>query len=108
MTKFFNGQMEAIHHIAIQVSDINAALAWYGEKFAFEITHADSSWALLQFENLSIALVLPEQHPPHFAIERDDAASYGELTPHRDGTASVYVRDPWDNVIEIMKPASEE
>jgi hypothetical protein len=108
MTNPGNTPMESIHHIAIQVSDIDAALAWYGERFAFETLHADASWALLQFENVALALVLPGQHPPHFAVARVDAETHGELTPHRDGTASVYVRDPWDNVIEFMKPAAGE
>ena len=43
-----------------------------------------------------------------YPVARADAEVHGELTPHRDGTASVYVRDPWDNVIEFMKPAAGE
>jgi hypothetical protein len=50
--------------------------------------------------------VLPGQHPPHIAIERPDASAYGPLRQHRDGTASVYVNDPFGNVIEIMQAAT--
>ena len=40
------------------------------------------------------------------AIERDNAESYGRLTLHREGTASVYIRDPWGKAVEIMKRSS--
>ncbi|MBS28136.1 MAG: glyoxalase [Alphaproteobacteria bacterium] len=95
--------MERIDHIALPVADISAALDWYREHFTCETLYVDESWALLGFENISLALVLPDQHPPHFAVTRADAESHGTVTPHRDGTASVYTRDPWNNAIEIMK-----
>lgn len=97
--------MDRLHHIAIPVSNIAEAVAWYQTRFDLEIAYQDNSWALLKFDNVAFALVLPDQHPAHFAIERKDADSYGTLTPHRDGTASVYVEDPWQNVIEILAPS---
>jgi catechol 2,3-dioxygenase-like lactoylglutathione lyase family enzyme len=96
--------MEKLQHIALVVPNIGEALAWYRSRFDVKIAYADDSWALLQFENVALAFVLPGHHPPHIAVERADAESYGPLTPHRDGTASVYVEDPWGNAIEIMKP----
>jgi extradiol dioxygenase family protein len=95
--------MDKIHHLAIQVKDIKTAVTWYKEKFDANIIYEDESWAMLEFENLSLALVIPEQHPPHFAIESDDAEKFGKLTPHRDGTASIYLQDPFGNAIEIIK-----
>lgn len=95
--------MEKLHHVAIAVTDIKKALDWYRAKFDVKTAHVDDSWALLHFNNVALALVLPEQHPPHIAVERDKAESYGTLTPHRDGTASVYIQDPWGNAIEIIK-----
>ena len=44
----------------------------------------------------------PEEHPFHFAIE-NEAENYGELTKHRDGTASVYIHDIDGNNVEILK-----
>ena len=52
--------------------------------------------------------VIPEQHPFHFAIEFDGASSYGELTKHRDGTASVYIKDIDGNNIEMIKLPDNE
>ena len=95
--------MDHLHHIAIQVSDISRSIAWYRARFDVNVTYRDDSWALLRFANVSLALVLPDQHPPHMAVERDDAAAFGTLTPHRDGTASVYIEDPDGNAVEMLK-----
>ena len=95
--------MDKIHHVAIQVNDIKVAVDWYQDKFDTKILYQDDTWALIQFDNLSLALVLPDEHPSHFAIENAQAEKFGELTPHRDGTASVYINDPFGNSIEIIK-----
>lgn len=95
--------MDRLHHVALAVTDIRAALAWYRAQFEVETVYEDETWALLRFANIDLALVLPGQHPSHIAIERPDAARHGPLKTHRDGTASVYVDDPFGNVIEIMQ-----
>ena len=58
---------------------------------------------MLEFGNISLAIVLPGQHPSHFAIEDKGAEKYGKLTSHRDGTASIYIKDPFGNSIEMLK-----
>ena len=97
-----------LHHIAISVSNIGEAVGWYSQALDATIAYQDETWALLDIENASIALVLPSQHPPHVAVESSDAAKYGELTPHRDGTSSVYVLDPFGNTVEFLEPTSLE
>lgn len=87
--------MDRLHHVAVTVPNIHDAVIWYLRKFDCEMVYQDETWALLQFENVALALVSPDQHPPHFAIERDDAGLFGPLNVHRDGTASVYLTDPW-------------
>ena len=94
---------DSIHHIAIQVDDIARAVDWYTEQFEVEVTYQDESWAMLAFANMSLALVLPGQHPAHFALEKQDAGLYGPLTRHRDGTTSVYIADPFSNAIELIQ-----
>ncbi len=96
-----------LHHVALCVPDIKSAVDWYVETLNADIAYKDETWALLDIENTSIALVLPSQHPPHVAFESPAAEKYGQLTPHRDGTASVYVQDPFGNTIEFLKPAEE-
>ena len=94
--------LDIIHHTAIQVKDIANAVTWYTERYACEIEYQDDSWAMLKFANTSLALVLPEQHPYHFAIVTDDLSPYGEALPHRDGTASVYIKDADGNNVEML------
>ena len=92
-----------LHHIAIVVSDIAQAVDWYCTNLAPKVIYQDESWAMLRFANIDLALVLPGKHPPHLAMERSDAAAYGPLTRHRDGSESVYIKDPFANVIEVMQ-----
>lgn len=92
-----------LHHVAIVVEDIAQAVRWYCGRFDAEAVYEDASWAMLRFDNIDLALVLPGKHPPHLALERADAAAFGALTRHRDGTASVYVPDPFGNIIEVMQ-----
>ena len=94
---------DTLHHIAIQVKNIQRAVEWYTVKFKVKVSYQDDTWAMLQFKNINLALVLPEQHPPHVAIESPDADQFGTLTKHRDGTESIYITDSEDNVLEVMK-----
>ena len=95
--------MDTIHHIAIQVEDLKTSLEWYKNNFAVRVAYADETWALLEFANVALALVVPNQHPPHFAIVSAHAERYGPLTQHRDGSASVYIQDPAGNTIEMLQ-----
>lgn len=95
--------MDTIHHIAIQVNNLEETLAWYKSQYDLKVVYQDDTWALLQFANVALALVLPSQHPPHFAIVSEHAERYGSLTTHRDGTASVYIQDPSGNQIEMIR-----
>ena len=95
--------MDKIHHIAIQVEDIARSVEWYKKNYEVEVSYQDETWAMIDFANTSLALVLPEQHPFHFAIESKQAEIYGDLIKHRDGTASVYIRDIDGNNVEMIK-----
>ncbi|MDG2176896.1 MAG: VOC family protein [Gammaproteobacteria bacterium] len=97
---------DKIHHIAVQVDDIGDAVDWYTQSFDVEVSYQDESWAMLEFDNLSLALVLPGEHPGHFAVTNDHAEKYGSLTTHRDGTASVYIKDPFGNAVELIREQS--
>lgn len=99
--------MDKIHHIAITVDNIADAIKYYSENFKIKILYQDESWGFLQFGNVKLALVLPGKHPPHIAFLKDDAEKYGKLKLHRDGTSSVYVKDPFGNYIEYLKDPNE-
>ncbi|MGD7037475.1 VOC family protein [Methylotuvimicrobium buryatense] len=95
--------MDTIHHIAVQVGNIKETSEWYKTQYDVKVVYEDETWALLQFSNVALALVLPNQHPPHFAIVSENADHYGTLNTHRDGTASVYIQDPAGNHIEMIQ-----
>lgn len=95
-------ELDALHHVAISVRNVAKAVAWYREHFKCRVSYQDETWALLQFSNVSVALVIPEQHPPHISFTSAEAERFGPLKPHRDGTRSTYVQDPSGNTVEIM------
>lgn len=97
-------KLDALHHVAIQVKDLKETLSWYQANFACTVEYEDATWALLAFENIKLAFVMPQQHPPHVALISPRAESFGPLKTHRDGTRSVYIDDPSGNKVEIMAP----
>lgn len=89
-----------VDHVAIQVDDPKAAADWYISKFGAELLYVDDTWGFVQFENIKLAFVVKTQHPPHFAFEVPELDA-GKT--HRDGSKSVYKKDPWGNFFELIK-----
>jgi catechol 2,3-dioxygenase-like lactoylglutathione lyase family enzyme len=94
-------KLDTMHHVALAVSNVKDTVDWYTKRFDCKVAFQDETWALVEFANISLAFVLPEQHPPHFAVLRNPDA-YGEPKTHRDGTRSVYLKDPSGNDVEIL------
>ena len=93
-------EMERIDHIAIVVTNIAQGVKWYTKRFDCKVNYQDKSWAELQFDNIKLALVLPQDHPPHIAFI-DESVTNG--TKHRDGSESIYEHDTFGNIIEKIK-----
>ena len=91
--------MKKIDHIAIVVNDIKESVAYYVDSHNCMILHCDESWGYLQFDNIKLALVLKDEHPPHIAFEVDEV----EGKTHRDGSVSKYIDDPSGNKIELIE-----
>lgn len=83
-------------------------IEWYTKNFNVEVTYQGNTWAMLQFKNISLALVIPKQHPAHIAFESREAEQFGALTNYRDGTQSVYISDTENHFIEVMKALSQQ
>jgi catechol 2,3-dioxygenase-like lactoylglutathione lyase family enzyme len=98
--------LDTIHHVAVPVRDVEEAVRWYSSRFRCRVLYHDPTWAMLEFENTRLALVVPDQHPPHLGFEHPDADAFGPLTLHRDGTRSIYLQDPSGNSVEILDAAS--
>ncbi len=98
-----------LDHVAIQTSDIPGSVAFYKNHFGAEVIYEDQSWAFLRLGKGKLALVNPQQHPPHVAIRVDIAqleamaADCGqEVKAHRDGTRGIYLTDPAGNTVELI------
>jgi catechol 2,3-dioxygenase-like lactoylglutathione lyase family enzyme len=100
-------KLDHIHHVAIAVPDVAQAVEWYTSRFNCSVNYVDDSWALLDFANTKLALVLPQEHPSHFALSRPDANKFGNLVTHRDGLNSVYITDAFGNSIEVLEEPVE-
>ena len=95
--------MDKIDHIAIQTTNIQKSVKWYKDMFKCKVTFQDETWALIEFKNTKLALVIPEQHPPHIAIKRENLEKYGAPVKHRDGSESVYIDSPDRNKFELIR-----
>jgi catechol 2,3-dioxygenase-like lactoylglutathione lyase family enzyme len=92
-----------IDHIALPVDDIYEACGWYRGAFKANLLYHDKSWALLEFENVKLALFLRGSHPDHFAIEvNPENFEKLEFKEHRDGSKYHYLTDPWGNCVELI------
>jgi hypothetical protein len=99
-------KLDTIHHVAISVPNVAKGVEWYTSRFNCRVEYIDDTWALLAFANTKLALVLPQEHPSHFALSRPDANKFGELVTHRDGLSSVYITDAFGNAIEVLEESS--
>ncbi len=101
--------MFEMDHVAIPTKDIPGTAKFYVDHFGAQILYADATWAFLRVGQGKLALVRPEQHPPHVALRVDlasleaAAARTGKkIDKHRDGTQGIYVDDPSGNVLELI------
>ena len=97
-----------LDHVAIIVDDPQAASQWYIDHFNAELLYADDSWAFIAFDNVKLAFVIKGQHPPHLAFETPEFAEGAKVKKHRDGSESVYKRDPWGNFYELIRYADDD
>lgn len=96
-------KLDTIHHVCINVADVNAAVNWYTTSFNCEIIFHDTLQAELQFENIKLHLVLPSVTPTHLAYERSDAETLGELKERFNEVQSTYISDSTGNPVEVLK-----
>ena len=98
-----------IDHVAVPSNDIPRSVEWYQSHFGAKVLYQDSTWAFLLIGDTKLALVSPQQHPPHVAVkvsEEELAAAAREakvpVDRHRDGTSGIYIHDPFGNAVELI------
>ena len=98
--------LTSVDHIAVESKNIANSVKWYQNQFKCEVKHQDETWALLKFANISIALVTPGDHPPHFAVVDEKIVDDPKSKAHRDGIHFIYEKDPDSNFIEKIDRSS--
>jgi hypothetical protein len=96
-------------HVAVPSSDIAQSVQWYQNKFGATVLYQDDSWAFLDLRGTKFALVSPQQHPPHIAIDvseeelvKQSRETGTPMDTHRDGTIGLYIHDPFGNAVELI------
>ena len=95
--------MRKIDHIAITVDNPIDACQWYEANFGAHIIYSDETWGIVELENIKLAFVMKDMHPPHFAFEVESFEESDVVKQHRDGSVSAYKKDPWGNIYELIK-----
>jgi lactoylglutathione lyase len=104
-------RLVGINHIALEVGDLDAALAFYGRIFGFELRGRVPGMAFIDAGDQFIALAEGRTQPPdgarHFGLVVDDkeatraalADAGAELLPGR----GLDFRDPWGNHVQVVE-----
>jgi catechol 2,3-dioxygenase-like lactoylglutathione lyase family enzyme len=104
-------RLVGINHIALEVGDIDDALAWYGRFFEFELRGRHGSrMAFIDMGDQFIALSAGRSQPPdesrHFGLVVDDKeaarAALAEAGVSVRPSGSLDFHDPWGNHVQIV------
>jgi catechol 2,3-dioxygenase-like lactoylglutathione lyase family enzyme len=94
------------HHTAVHTEDVAASVNWYVENLKAKILKQDEDWAMVMIGGMTLALTLPDKHPPHIAFEVDSLDEFpcypNEIKIHRDGSHYYYQETPDGTVIEWL------
>ena len=100
-----------INHVALEVDDVEEALAWYGRVFDFEIRgRAGTRMAFIDLGDQFIALAAGRTEPPdqarHFGLVVDDKeqarAALREAGVAVQASGSLDFVDPWGNHFQVV------
>ncbi len=104
-------RLVGINHVALEVDDLDEALAFYGGIFEFELRGRVPGMAFLDMGDQFLALSEGRSQPPdverHFGLVVDDLEvarraleeSDAELLPSR----GLDFRDPWGNHVQVVE-----
>jgi catechol 2,3-dioxygenase-like lactoylglutathione lyase family enzyme len=99
-----------INHVALEVGDVDEALAWYGRFFEFELRGRRETMAWIDLGDQFIALARgPGQGPDrgrHFGLVVDGKESVREALRAAGvevpGSGGLAFHDPWGNRVEVV------
>lgn len=100
-----------INHVAIEVGDLDQALAWYRRFFEFELRgRAGAAMAFIDMGDQFIAIAAGRTQPPdqarHFGLVVDDKeavrAALQRAGVSVQGSGSLDFLDPWGNHLQVV------
>jgi catechol 2,3-dioxygenase-like lactoylglutathione lyase family enzyme len=104
-------RLVGLNHIALEVGDVEAALAFYGKIFTFELRGRGAGQAFIDMGDQFIALMETDaRHSDrhrHFGLVVDDRSRVRELARSAGATLLegnfLDFLDPWGNRIEVVE-----
>ena len=102
-------RLVGINHVALEVTDVEAALAFYGRLFTIELRGRAPGMAFIdigdQFIALSEGRTQPADDHRHFGLVVDDR--HAALHAAREAGAELVgrhdFRDPWGNRVQLVE-----
>src|SRR4051794_14001168 len=103
-------RLVGINHVALEVGDVDEALAWYGRFFSFELRGRGGGMAFIDLGDQFIALAVDrEPHRDaerHFGLVVDDKAAVRaaleEAGVELTRAPNCSFRDPWGNHVQVV------
>lgn len=103
-------RLVGINHVALEVGDLEEALAFYGEVFELELVTREPGMAFIEMGDQFIALI---EHDPR---PRDEERHFGLVVDDKEAARAALQRagveigpgrrlnftDPWGNLIQIV------
>jgi catechol 2,3-dioxygenase-like lactoylglutathione lyase family enzyme len=101
-----------INHVALEVGDVEEALAWYGRFFSFELRGRGGGMAFVDMGDQFIALAAVSRaagdrdRERHFGLVVDDKAAVRraleEAGVQVTRAPNCTFRDPWGNAVQVV------
>ena len=104
-------RLVGINHIALEVADVDDALAWYGRFFEFELRgRAGRRMAFIDMGDQFIAVAAGRSQPPdgdrHFGLVVDGKeavrAALRDAGVDVQSSGSLDFDDPWGNHVQVV------
>jgi lactoylglutathione lyase len=110
MAEFARPRVIGFNHVALEVGNIDEALAFYGRLFRFELRGKSNSMAFIDLGDQFIALQKGRTQPAddgrHFGLVVDDKEAARKALETAGITSLdgpfLDFRDPWGNRVEIV------
>lgn len=107
-----NARLIGVNHVALEVGDVEEAVALYGRLFDFSLRGRGRRMAFLDMGDQFLAIAQGRSQPPdderHFGLVVDDVARAREAVEREglriasDTGQSFDFRDPWGNRFQVV------